>query len=75
MTALKKWTPTTKYVLAAWEAWMEDEEGDDPNNKEAPDQFNRWLKSIKAEAWNEGYQDGFGDGGVNAWDPANPYGG
>lgn len=36
-------------------------------------EFKRWLRSMKAEIWREGYDSGFGDGGVNAWDPENPY--
>ena len=39
--------------------------------------FDRWLeehdRQQRAEAWRAGYEEGFGDGGVNAWDPQNPY--
>ena len=31
------------------------------------------IRRAREEAWAEGYSDGFGDGGVNAWDPLNPY--
>lgn len=64
------WTPDTKYFLAAWEAWAIA----DPDAYNKPlNQFYRWLTKIKAETWDEGYDSGFGDGGVNAWDPTNPY--
>lgn len=50
------YTPTTDYVEEAWcprydgeHAWFK---GDDRRGYEA--EFDRWLKQVKAEAWDEG---------------------
>ena len=34
---------------------------------------NEDIRVAREHAFAEGYADGFGDGGVNAWDLVNPY--
>jgi hypothetical protein len=45
----------------------------DPIEPTTEEIFDAVAPVIAAAAWDEGYAAGFGDGGVNAWDPSNPY--
>ncbi len=47
---MSEYTPSTDEVRGAWIALTY-------NN--TPEQFDRWLEQVKAEAWKEGYVAGF----------------
>lgn len=66
---MSDYTPSTEEVREMyWEC-----SGEPRRDSGAWAEFDRWFASVKAAAWREGYESGFGDGGVNAWDPENPY--
>lgn len=48
---MSEYTPTTDEVRAQWGYNY-------PDYDNRPEQFDRWLTSVKAEAWDEGFDSG-----------------
>jgi len=60
------YTPTTEEVRKAWADWV-------TTDWLATEQFDRWLAEVKAQAWEEGYDDGYVDGSCDRERADNPY--
>lgn len=55
---MDEFTPTTSDLCDAWGYFRH--EGTDWGNPAYCEGFNRWLASVKAEAWDEGFDAGAG---------------
>jgi len=60
---MSEYTPTTEHVRSAWE------------EHNIPEDFDRWLALVKADAWEEGWNEGceYGWSGTGARLEGNPY--
>ena len=65
------YTPTTEWVITGW---MKARASDGVTADVAIEEINRWLAEVKAQAWEEGYGTGWGDGNYSSNDDYNnPY--
>ena len=51
-----EYTPTTKEIRAAWAAWWEPREDREPPTWH-PDEFDRWIAQVKADAAAQALED------------------
>ena len=67
---MNDYTPTTEEVSGAYNFWLQ--QCSDETVEEITEKFDRWLAEIKAQAWEEGFQDGH-DSAMGVRNTDNPY--